>query len=101
MSNAEVISSFSKNLFWDVEMGSIDMESNSKYIIQRVLEYGRYDDWKLILSYYGLKTISDTAVSLRSLDPKAVSFISALTNIPKEQFRCYNFRQLSQKHWEF
>ena len=101
MSNTEIISSFSKNLFWDVAPDSIDLESNSRYIIQRVLEYGRYSDWNLILSYYGIKTISDTATSLRSLDPKAVSFISAITNIPKEQFRCYILRQSSQRHWNF
>lgn len=101
MTGAEVISSFSKNLFWDVDLDSINMESNSRYVIKRVLEYGRYNDWKLILSYYGLGVISDTAVALRSLDPKAVSFISAITNIPKEQFRCYTLKQLSQKHWSF
>ena len=101
MSNAEIITSFSKNLFWDVDPGSIDLEINSRYVIQRVIEYGRYSDWKLILSYYGIPVIADIATSLRSLDPKAVSFISAITNIPKEQFRCYTFRQSSQRHWNF
>ena len=101
MSNAEIIASFSNNLFWDVDPETIDLETNSRYVIQRVLEYGRYNDWKLILSYYGIQTISDTATSLRSLDPKAVSFISAITNIPKEQFRCYTLRQSSQRHWNF
>lgn len=92
MSNAEIITSFSRNLFWDVDPSTINLESNSRYIIQRVLEYGRYSDWKLILSHYGIKVISDTATTLRSLDPKAMSFISAITNIPKEQFRCYALR---------
>lgn len=101
MTDGEIIASFSKNLFWDVDSASINMEANSRYIIQRVLEYGRYDDWMLILSYYGLKYISDTAVNLRSLDSKAVSFISAIANIPKEQFRCYILRQSSQRHWNF
>ena len=101
MSNAEIIISFSKNLFWDVEPGGIDLEANSRYVIQRVLEYGRYNGWKLILSHYGIQMISDTATSLRSLDPKAMSFISAITNIPKEQFRCYTLRQSSQRHWNF
>lgn len=64
--------------------------------LQRVLEYGRYDDWKLILSYYGINRISGTAVNLRSLEPRAMSFISAIANIPKEQFRCYTLRQSSQ-----
>ena len=49
----------------------------------------------------GIKVISDTATTLRSLDPKAMSFISAITNIPKEQFRCYALRQSSQRHWTF
>lgn len=93
--------SFSANLFWDADISSIDMEQNSRYIIQRVLEYGRYDDWKLILSYYGINRISGTAVNLRSLEPRALSFISAVSNIPKEQFRCYTLRQSSQKHWNY
>ena len=101
MSNEKIITSFSKNLFWDVDPGSINLESNSRYIIQRVLEYGRYNDWKLILSHYGIQVIADTATSLRSLDPIAVSFISAITNIPKEQFRCYTLRQSNQTHWNF
>lgn len=101
MCNAEIITSFSENLFWDIDPDSIDLDLNSRYIIQRVLEYGGYNDWKLILNHYGIRVISDTATTLRSLDPKAVSFISAITNIPKEQFRCYTLRQSSQQHWNF
>ena len=89
MSNAEIITSFSRNLFWDVDPSTINLESNSRYIIQRVLEYGRYSDWKLILSHYGIKVISDTATTLRSLDPKAfgsnersVVAVSEITFIP-------------------
>lgn len=101
MDNSKIIASFSKNLFWDVNVESINLDTNSRYIIQRVLEYGRYSDWKLILSYYGIKVISDTATTLRSLDPKALSFISTITDIPKEQFRCYILNQSKQKHWDF
>lgn len=101
MCNADIIYSFSEDLFWDVDLGSIDMELNSRYIIQRVLEYGEYNDWKLILEHYGIKVISDIATTLRTLDPKAVSFISAITNIPKEQFRCCILRQSNAQHWIF
>ena len=99
MSNTELINSFSPNLFWDADLDSIDFESNSPYLIQRVLEYGRHEDWNLLLSYYGIEKIVETAVKLRSLEPKALSFISAIANIPKEQFRSHQLRVLHQNHW--
>ena len=37
----------------------------------------------------------------RSLDPKALSFISAITKTPKENFRCYTTIQLNQQHWNY
>lgn len=57
MSSKEYISKFSKNLFWDVDMSQADMDKAPGQIVQRVLEYGEWKDWKLILSYYGLDKI--------------------------------------------
>ena len=33
------------------------MNTHSSYIIQRVLEYGQMNDWRLINRYYGLDKI--------------------------------------------
>ena len=92
---------FSPNLFWDINSNDIDIEEHATFIVQRVLEYGLIEDWNYILSYYGLSRILSMALQYRSLDPKALSFISAITKTPKENFRCYTTIQLNQQHWNY
>lgn len=99
MTNENIIRQFSRYLFWDVDQSTIDMEVNTAYIIKRVLERGQLNDWKLILSYYGLSRIAEICIGLRDLDPKALSFISTISHTPKENFRCYTERQSTQRHW--
>ena len=59
-------------------------------IIQRVLEYGQWEDWQLIRSYYGLDKIVSICKSLRTLDPKALAYICCISNTSKEEYRCYH-----------
>lgn len=92
---------FSPNLFWDINSNDIDIEEHATFIVQRVLEYGLIEDWNYILSYYGISRILSMALQYRSLDPKALSFISAITKTPKENFRCYTTIQLNQQHWNY
>lgn len=88
MDKAGIINKFSEHLFWDTRTDIVDMEKNAPYIVQRVLEYGKLSDWKLLLSFYGLYRIVDIACNLRTLEPHALSFISTVSGIPKNQFRC-------------
>lgn len=88
MDKTDIENKFSEHLFWDIRTGSVDMEKNAPYVVQRVLEYGRLSDWKLLLSYYGLSRIVDIACHLRTLEERALSFISTVSGIPKSQFRC-------------
>ena len=74
MSANEYMEQFSPHLFWDVRKEDIDLDAHAQYVIQRVLEYGLLGDWNLIKSYYGLPT-------------------------PKEQFRCYTWKQLNPQPW--
>lgn len=101
MNAASLISGFSSHLFWDVKREDIDLDKNRAYVISQVLEYGLLNDWKLILSYYGMEQIARTAMNLRSLEKKALSFISQLSGIPKEEFRCYTYQQSMPQHWNF
>lgn len=91
----------SSNLFWDVNANDIDIERHASFIVQRVLEYGLMEDWNYILSYYGISRILSLALRFRSLDPKALAFISVFTKTPRENFRCYTTTQLSQQHWSY
>lgn len=101
MSANECLSSLSGSLFWDIDKNLLDLDTCPGQIIQRVLEYGTLNDWKQILRYYGLDKIVNESRSLRSLDPKALSFICCISGIPKENFRCYHSQQLNRAHWSY
>ena len=101
MSKKECIQGFSDYIFWDVDRHSIDPAVNAPFIVQRVLEYGQYEDWKHLVDYYGLESIVNTAKQLRTLESKALSFISTVSRTPIEQFRCYNTRQSIPQHSNF
>lgn len=91
-----ILEKLSPRLFWDMDSSQIDLDKYPSHIIQRVLEYGEFDDWKLIKQYYGLEKIVKYCQSLRTLAPCALSYISCISKTPKESFRCYNFSQYTQ-----
>lgn len=95
------ISDFSKHLFWDLKREHLDLDKNDAYIIRQVLEYGKLQDWILIKNYYGIKKISQKAMAFRSLEKKALSFISTLSGISITKFRCYTTQQSIPPHWNF
>ena len=90
---------FSKNLFWDADQSDIDMQRNKRYIIQRVLERGTVEDLRSVFHMYGLDNVIATAKTLRTLEPKALSFIACVADEPKENFRCYIPKQSSPAPW--
>ncbi len=99
--NKTIISNLSSFLFWDVDINNVDMLIKKKMIIQRVLQYGLFDDWKIIQKLYGIEDIAKTATTIRDLDDKSMSFISTISNTPKELFLCYTIKQSIPKHWNF
>jgi hypothetical protein len=66
-----------------------------------VLEYGKLNDWILIKDYYGIQRIAQKAMQFRSLEKKALSFISTLSDVPITKFRCYTTQQSNPLHWNF
>jgi len=90
---------FSAHLFWDVPKEKVNLEKHPQFIIKRVLEYGLMRDWLFIKEYYGLKKIVDIAKKFRELEPRALSYLSAISKTPREKFQCYNYQRLNQAHW--
>ena len=95
----QIINRFSPHLFWDVDKTQIDLDIYSGQIIQRVLEYGQMSDWYIIRNYYGLDKIVEECQKLRTLDPRALSFICCISHTNKETYRCYNFAQSCPTLW--
>jgi len=94
----QVVNNLSEHLFWDIDRNKIDLTKNKKLLIQRVLDYGLIDDWKIIKNYYGISEIGKTAVNIRTLDKKSMPFIALLSNIPEKKPLCYFMKQSIPKH---
>ncbi|MCH7226350.1 DUF6922 domain-containing protein [Haloferula sp. A504] len=67
----------SRHLFWDTDPAAIDLERHAAWLVKRVLEHGRWRDWKILVETYGRPRLAEIASGLRSLDPRAAAFASA------------------------
>ncbi len=99
MTGKDYIDEFTENLFWDTDIQELDMNEYPAYVIQRVLEHGEMNDWRLINRLYGLPKIVEVCKSLRTLDPICLSFICTISHTNKEDYRCYHPRQSAPTLW--
>ena len=88
-----------RSLFWDTNYDTIDWEKNSQYVICRVLDRGSMEDWRAIKAYYGIEKIIQAAKETRYLSKKSVYFISAIYEVPLEEFRCYRLMESQPEQW--
>lgn len=99
MSETECITKLSPVLFWDIDREQADMETCPTQIIQRVLEYGTLEDWRIIRNYYGLERIVTCCKNMRTLDPIALAFICCISHTSKEEYRCYRIKRSNPTLW--
>lgn len=97
----EDIDQLSPHLFWDVRHGECEWEKHKNFIVARILDYGLWEDWIILYRKVGIKEIGEIAKNLRYLSPRSISFISLLSKIPEEDFRCYILKQSIPQHWDF
>ncbi|MCC5931158.1 MAG: hypothetical protein JJU28_18060 [Cyclobacteriaceae bacterium] len=94
-------SDYSMHLFWDVSIDNFDLNKHKELLVSRVLDYGVMADWQQLVRDLGLEQIKTITLNLRDLEPRAATFIAALTDIKIELFRCYTTQQSNPKHWHF
>jgi len=99
--SSDPLKKLSKHLFWDIDVKTLDFVIHKKLVIERVLEYGKYSDWKIIYACYGIAEIGKISISIKVMDKKTLSFISFLSKIPKEHFLCYTTKQSIPRFWNF
>lgn len=101
LTSQSYIHQLSNHLFWDIDKNLLDTEKSKKTIIKRVLEYGKIEDWHLLVKIYGIREIAIVSKSLRDLDLKSASFVALLSNTPINYFACYTLKQSIPRHWNF
>lgn len=92
---------FTASLFWDVDPDAIDFEKHRRWVVQRILEYGRIEDWRAICKLYSLEGVVESAQQARTLDPKALAFLCLFSGKNKESFRCFTTMPYTRLHWAY
>ena len=68
------VDQLSKELFWDVDQSQVRADDHARWLLERVLQRGRWEDWLAVRDHYGKETIRRLSSALR-LDPKARNFL--------------------------
>ncbi len=91
---------FTRNILWDVNPETFDIQQGRRLVIQRVLMLGTLDDLRLLKTLYSLSDIQNEVMRIKDWDVKVLNFISLWLDIPREQFACCTHRRSHHKHWD-
>lgn len=91
----------SKRAFWDVSFSTLDYEKHSLFVIQRVLEYGVFDDLREIMYFYGRERIAKEIVNVNWLNNKTLYFCCEIFNLEPNNFKCYTKKQSNPQLWNY
>ena len=92
---------FRPALFWDTEYNELDWDKHAKFIIERVLHRGTWNEFQQVLEYYGRNKNVETVKNLRYLEKRVMHFCRVYFDIPLSEMRCYNIRQSRKVHWDY
>lgn len=85
----ELPDKLSNKAFWDVDKENLHPENNAAFIIERVFEYGKWEDMQAVTHYYGKDNVKAVLLKSAFLYPDTINFISTIFNIRKEEMACY------------
>lgn len=88
--------------FWDTKAEQIDIEKNSAYVINRLLQWGRAPDLKWLKAQYGIESLKLVVKRSRELSPKHGRFFALIYDIPPEEVLCLQLgsRQQPRNVWK-
>ncbi|TAF97914.1 MAG: hypothetical protein EAZ32_01465 [Cytophagia bacterium] len=91
----------SKIAFWDVNFDNIDFEKNSIFVMDKVFNYGTWNDIVAILKYYGLARIKKEVVEIAYFKDTALSFLCLVLHLKEQDFRAYQQRKARGSVWQY
>jgi len=94
---------FLKEYFWDVDFEHLDAEKYSKYIIERILEYGDEKAIRWMAMNFSKERIKRVVCNTRALSSRSAIFWTVVLEIPKERVRCLSrdFQKMYRTIWRY
>jgi len=79
-----------KKYFWDVNFDELDPSKRSRFVIERLLEYGDFPELKWLFAEFNEKQIVDTLKYSRRLSKRRASGWANYFGVPRQEVTCLN-----------
>ncbi len=70
---------FRSALFWDTDPKSLDVQKHSKYIIERIMDFGNDDEVRWMRQHYSKDVLAKVCQSSKQLHTSSRNFWTLLT----------------------
>ena len=80
----------SKKAFWDISFDQMDFDKSSLFVMEKVFNYGGWDDQVKIMRFYGTERIRSEIIHASYLRKPVLSFLCVILKLKKTDFECYN-----------
>ena len=97
--HTKILKEINPAYFWDIDITNQEIIPTKRLIIERVFSLGTINEMISLLNFYGHEEVADVLCNITYLDPKTLNFVSVLLNKPKESFRCFIRKPLTNQPW--
>ena len=91
----------SKKAFWDISFEDLDFEKSSLFVMEKVFNYGVWDDQVKIIRFYGPDRIRNEIIHAGYLRKPVLSFLCVILKLKKTDFEGYNKMLLNPMPWNY
>ncbi|NJL74978.1 MAG: hypothetical protein HC892_08055 [Saprospiraceae bacterium] len=91
----------SKRVFWDVDYDSLDWQQDRQFIIDKVMNYGLWDDFVAVMRFYGKPIVKQEILKSAYFKKEVLHFLCFYFDLEPTDFKCYTQRQLQEQHWNY
>ncbi len=79
-----------KKYFWDINADKLDVSKHSRFVIERLLEYGDFPELRWLFQNFSKQKIVDVLKRSRSLSRRSANYWSLILNVPKRDILSLN-----------
>jgi len=90
-----------KKYFWDINADKLDVSKHSRFVIERLLEYGDFPELRWLFQSYSRQKIANVLKNSRALSLRSANYWSQILNVPKRDIRCLkkHFQTTQNQIW--
>ena len=93
--------SISSTAFWDVDFAKIDFQQRDLFVMEKVANYGTWQDFIALVKFYGVDRFKHEIVKSAYLKKEVLNFICIVFELDPESFTCYKRRQSQNLPWTY